>query len=145
MENKLTDELLHRYTLGFLEVRITELCKRTAECRGVLDAAPVDELLELLLQRKDLLDRKKSNTQGTATEIAESMKKLMSTAVLLRIRQSLMPDPKPVWHGRWIDAREHCGAFVCSGCEHQSVSLYGYCPSCGAKMDGGENDNEQSP
>lgn len=47
MENKLTDELLHRYTLGFLEVRITELCKRTVECRGVLDTAPVDELLEL--------------------------------------------------------------------------------------------------
>ena len=46
-------------------------------------------------------------------------------------------DVTPVRHGRWIDAREYCGDYMCSNCE----SLYGtnkfnYCPNCGAKMEG---------
>lgn len=45
-------------------------------------------------------------------------------------------DIDPVVHGRWIDAREYCGDYLCSNCE----ALYGtnkfhYCPNCGAKMD----------
>ena len=39
--------------------------------------------------------------------------------------------------GRWIDAREQCGSFVCSKCEYQSMAKYNYCPDCGAKMNGG--------
>ena len=46
-------------------------------------------------------------------------------------------DAVEVVHGRWIDAREYCGDYMCSNCD----ALYGtnkfkYCPNCGAKMDG---------
>ena len=46
-------------------------------------------------------------------------------------------DAVEVVHGRWIDAREYCGDYMCSNC----YALYGtnkfkYCPNCGAKMDG---------
>jgi hypothetical protein len=48
-------------------------------------------------------------------------------------------DVAPVVHGRWIDAREFCGDFMCSNC----AALYGtnkfnYCPNCGASMKDGE-------
>lgn len=48
-----------------------------------------------------------------------------------------------VVHGRWIDAREYCGDYMCSNCD----ALYGtnkfkYCPNCGAKMDGGNEDGK---
>lgn len=69
MENKLTDKLLNRYALGFLEDQIAKLCKCIADRPVVCNAASADRLLELLLQRKDLLDRKKSNDQGTVAEI----------------------------------------------------------------------------
>lgn len=89
---KLTDELLNRYALGFLEDQIAKLCKCIVGCPVACNAASADRLLELLLQRKDLLDRKKSNAQsiaaptslppnfgagrgGTVAEIAEDMKK----------------------------------------------------------------------
>lgn len=45
-------------------------------------------------------------------------------------------------HGKWINALEHCGAFVCSDCEYQSTALYKYCPNCGAKMDGGTDNSK---
>lgn len=49
-------------------------------------------------------------------------------------------DAVEVVHGRWIDAREYCGDYMCSNCD----ALYGtnkfkYCPNCGAKMDGDGN------
>lgn len=58
---KLTDKLLHWYAFCFLEGQITALCKRIADHPGVCDADLADRLFELLLQRKDLLDKKKSN------------------------------------------------------------------------------------
>ena len=43
----------------------------------------------------------------------------------------------PARRGRWIDAREQCGSYVCSKCDYQSIAQYNFCPHCGAKMDGG--------
>ena len=44
----------------------------------------------------------------------------------------------PVRHGRWIDAREYCGDYMCSNCEAlYGTNKFNYCPNCGAKMDGG--------
>lgn len=44
----------------------------------------------------------------------------------------------PVVHGRWIDAREYCGDYMCSNCEAlYGTNKFNYCPNCGAKMDGG--------
>ena len=41
----------------------------------------------------------------------------------------------PVAHGRWIDAREYCGDYMCSNCEAlYGTNKFNYCPNCGAKM-----------
>lgn len=50
-------------------------------------------------------------------------------------------DAEPVVHGRWISHFDRSECSVCGGiCWADSASTYDYCPNCGAKMDGG-NDN----
>lgn len=55
-------------------------------------------------------------------------------------------DVVPVVHGKWIEsANFDSGFWVCSKCRFVSEAiaahkLYGYCPNCGAKMDGGTVD-----
>lgn len=52
----------------------------------------------------------------------------------------------PVVHGQWIEsANFDTGFWVCSKCRFVSEAiaahkLYGYCPNCGARMDGGAVD-----
>lgn len=54
------------------------------------------------------------------------------------IKDATTIDAEPVRHGRWIDAREYCGDYMCSNCEAlYSTNKFNYCPNCGAKMDGG--------
>ena len=51
---------------------------------------------------------------------------------------SAMPtvDAVEVVHGRWIDAREYCGDYLCSNCDAlYGTNKFNYCPNCGAKMD----------
>lgn len=59
-------------------------------------------------------------------------------------------DVAPVVHGRWIERKEHfyfqngCKEwinFYCSECDAPNNSPTDYCPNCGAKMDGG-TDND---
>ena len=71
-----------------------------------------------------------------------------------RVHQILrdMPsaDVAPVRHGRWTDKRtiEHDGEWYCSVCNKEITiymgadrqDRYRYCPNCGAKMDGKENE-----
>ena len=60
-------------------------------------------------------------------------------------------DVAPVVHARWIHSRyEDCSEkfelVKCSQCNHEAYAMAfyvrggNYCPSCGAKMDGGECD-----
>lgn len=54
-------------------------------------------------------------------------------------------DVAPVRHGRWINEhQEGLGSFSaeCSLCGKRTLAYfhYFYCPSCGAKMDGGQDD-----
>ena len=60
------------------------------------------------------------------------------------IRKIQAADVAPVRHGRWeivvgSDGKEH---MVCTGCRKQQdlTGVFSYCPNCGAKMDGGEQD-----
>lgn len=46
-------------------------------------------------------------------------------------------DVAPVMHGRWISHKGYC---ECNLCHNLFGSYFNYCPNCGAKMDGGEND-----
>ena len=60
-------------------------------------------------------------------------------------------DVAPVVHARWIHSRyEDCSEqfelVKCSQCNHEAYAMAfyvrggNYCPACGAKMDGGDND-----
>lgn len=59
----------------------------------------------------------------------------------------------PIVHGRWEIVNEDCyGSLIvkCSSCHEEWIFevgddmkelKYNYCPNCGAKMDGGENEH----
>ena len=55
-------------------------------------------------------------------------------------------DVAPVKHGEWIQTN----VFECSECEYSFepegyLPFFNYCPNCGAKMDGGEeNENTEA-
>lgn len=58
-------------------------------------------------------------------------------------------DVAPVVHGRWLHSgyTDHLEVVKCSECNHEAfaISLYvcdgNYCPNCGAKMDGGADND----
>ena len=58
-------------------------------------------------------------------------------------------DAVPVVHGRWIKHIEigamnnHCECSVCNWETPLMSTKRNYCPNCGAKMDGGENDGSE--
>ena len=55
-------------------------------------------------------------------------------------------DVEPVRHGRWevFYAEELCGYrrayYVCSNCFNSSDDEFDYCPNCGARMDGEQDE-----
>ena len=49
-------------------------------------------------------------------------------------------DAVEVVHGRWAIINEYC--CVCSVCHNASIQTYYFCPECGAKMDGGNEDGK---
>lgn len=63
------------------------------------------------------------------------------------IWKALAADVVPVKHGQWIDngANGYKWAFVCSLCGyvdgHPFDNRHNFCPNCGARMNGGDNDD----
>ena len=53
-------------------------------------------------------------------------------------------DAVEVVHGRWIEFGSHDSVEKCSECgtvfHYPTVYKFNYCPNCGAKMDGGNED-----
>lgn len=64
------------------------------------------------------------------------------------IRNAPTIDAEPVRHGRWLYnsyptvwyGHGEPPEWVCSECEERAYNTYDYCPNCGAKMDGEEDD-----
>ena len=61
------------------------------------------------------------------------------------IERILSADVAPVRHGRWIEKEKYTFGIMydCSLCENRILDnghSWNYCPHCGAKMDGGDND-----
>ena len=61
------------------------------------------------------------------------------------IERILAADVAPVRHGRWIEKGKYTFGIMydCSLCENRILDnghSWNYCPHCGAKMDGGDND-----
>nr|DAG23536.1 MAG TPA: DNA-directed RNA polymerase [Caudoviricetes sp.] len=80
-------------------------------------------------------------------EMAYTMETETDAAVVLRmIDDAPAADVAPVVHGRWIhDGRRINGGIDwchCSECGKSDnfCARTNYCPNCGAKMDGGDND-----
>ena len=80
----------------------------------------------------------------------ECIKKRLEKAAK-RISAIPAADVAPVVHARWMHSRyEDCSEqfelVKCSQCNHEAYAMAfyvrggNYCPACGAKMDGGDND-----
>ena len=50
-----------------------------------------------------------------------------------------LPTIDPVKHGRWVN-EANCRVVFCSECGEEMLWASDYCPNCGAKMDGGEDE-----
>ena len=59
--------------------------------------------------------------------------------ILLRIETAPTIEPE-VRHGRWIFFREY-GTYHCSECNKVEKARADFCRKCGAKMDGGEDND----
>lgn len=57
-----------------------------------------------------------------------------------------LADAQPVRHGRWklvgADSRGRGGTWICTDCNTCQPYVSDYCPHCGAKMDGGEDNGK---
>ena len=83
------------------------------------------EALLCMVQPDDPSDEKAAITIATAKKLIRNI-----------VSRTPASDVAPVQHGRWIDAREYCGDYMCSNCEAlYGTNKFNYCPNCGAKMD----------
>ena len=59
-------------------------------------------------------------------------------------KQFISKDVEPVKHGHWVkekpDVLIHWHCSVCENCYYLEEPNANYCPNCGAKMDGGDNE-----
>ena len=70
---------------------------------------------------------------------------------LIAIREVHTADVQPVKHGRWINIYEYCEAldlrpsgletyYWCSECDKAEKKTSDFCPNCGARMGGEDNE-----
>lgn len=101
--------------------------------------------------RKDGLEKVKSSILVPADNEWDSGYNIAMAEMLEFIKQLPAVDVKPVKHGQWIcefynDVFDVYQA-DCSACKRESTNKYDkvsesyeYCPHCGARMDGEQND-----
>lgn len=70
--------------------------------------------------------------------------KIALEVVLRWLRAESAADVQEVRHGEWIHYAD-CGVTCCSNCNWSIEECYNsnYCPYCGCKMDGGENNDRE--
>lgn len=94
-----------------------------------------------------MIDAKKLETQ--TKELFQENPVVMG--VLLRwIRKQPTVDAVPIRRGLWIDARDYlkcpkCRAMVKRDFTFFDIGDWNYCPNCGAKMDGRDGDDNETP
>lgn len=86
---------------------------------------------------------------GFAADMIENQRCGRLEDVIWEVDAQPAADVAPVLHGRWepcFDENCKCrwGFGKCSNCGQEyyahAINYYKYCPNCGAKMDGGDND-----
>lgn len=78
-------------------------------------------------------------------DAAKLLGHIFGVDVVRRLHEVPAVDVAPVVHARWKRIRSN---WYCTGCDKgykitngaPAASSFGYCPNCGAKMDGGEKD-----
>jgi len=69
---------------------------------------------------------------------------LSAKALWRLIKSQRTVDAEPVRHGKWIEVDVGDCCYRCSECgfirDAYLLDIGNYCPKCGAKMDGGENE-----
>ena len=118
---------------------------------ALLDAMPKNDELFSIAVRRVIVD---APTLDVVT--MDAHKKCMEAEIKKRVltektNQRILENYVPVCHGRWI-WDEVSFNYTCSSCKcsFDYSSMYGlfdhgfeyagYCPNCGAKMDGGKDD-----
>lgn len=98
----------------------------------------------MMNEKKEYIER------GTLIDSFDNCYYLYNSAVRETVRQALenapVADVAPVVHGEWV--YDHWCEFKCSNCGTWSNSKpykgkENFCPNCGAKMDGG-NENDKT-
>lgn len=96
------------------------------------------------------------NRQAVLDSIREDPMPISLEMVVKHFRSAPAADVAPVMHGAWVDAHGDRRVAECSACKEQSevtfdgpssdelfawfARFYRFCPSCGARMDGGAED-----
>ena len=94
-----------------------------------------------LIRRSDLL-AKKCLIRGHLDQRSQCPSKVKAVPVDVIEREPAV-DAVPVRHGRWILIEtDEEQLFFCSECENKEYWESDFCPSCGAKMDGGDKNDE---
>lgn len=81
------------------------------------------------------------------TSTGSSLTAAVITAIQYFVEKMPAADVAPVVHGKWAPSEGNPGFLVCSVCgdcyvydEWVDERKWRYCPNCGARMDGGDND-----
>ena len=82
------------------------------------------------------------------TKIAEAERKFICD-LLNSLQQMEVVDVAPVVHGRWVEKEKYTFGIMydCSLCENRILDnghSWNYCPNCGAKMDGGDDNSDMA-
>ena len=75
---------------------------------------------------------------------AHEEKSIDADVVISDIKGMKDADVALVWHGHW-KCHGDCGVTECSVCGwsiEEYIGDYAYCPNCGAKMDGGDGNDD---
>ena len=89
-----------------------------------------DALINTLDAEKDRLAKAKENRYA-AQIICD----------LERVRTAPTIEAEPIRHGKWKKVSDKAPKYSCTECHHlYNNKEYKYCPFCGAKMDGNENE-----
>ena len=82
-------------------------------------------------------------TKDVFSENPQEIPYLLAAKVLREVSDAPAADVAPVMRGRWDIMEGTKTRRICSKCGWdvpEYGKLYSYCPNCGAKMDGGNND-----